>query len=139
MDLKQIKTLLEDTFNKELSEGKKRHIVFWYDDNGEFKEDIDALDLENAKILKLTKNNYFFVKYQLEKADTESNYLIYIPFGKPNPRENYLLDILKYSMEFSTDKATVIMRDLNISDDSLKSTFRKYIKFFNNKDRYRDF
>ena len=139
MDLKQIKTLLEDTFNKELSEGKKRHIVFWYDDDGEFKEDIDALDLENAKILKLTKNNYFFVKYQLEKADTESNYLIYIPFGKPNPRENYLLDILKYSMEFSTDKATVIMRDLNISDDSLKSTFRKYIKFFNNKDRYRIF
>lgn len=139
MDLKQIKTLLEDTFNKELSEGKKRHIVFWYDDNGEFKEDIDALDLENVKILKLTKNNYFFVKYQLEKADTESNYLIYAPFGKPGPRENYLLDILKYSMEFSTDKATVIMRDLNISDDSLKSTFRKYIKFFNNKDRYRIF
>jgi hypothetical protein len=139
MDLKQIKTLLEDTFNKELSEGKKRHIVFWYDDDGEFKEDIDALDLENAKILKLSKNNYFFVKYQLEKADTESNYLIYAPFGKPSPRENYLLDILKYSMEFSTDKATVIMRDLNISDDSLKSTFRKYIKFFNNKDRYRIF
>lgn len=139
MDLKQIKTLLEDTFNKELSEGKKRHIVFWYDDDEEFKEDIDALDLENAKILKLNKNNYFFVKYQLEKADTESNYLIYVPFGKPSPRENYLLDILKYSMEFSTDKATVIMRDLNISDDSLKSTFRKYIKFFNNKDRYRIF
>lgn len=139
MDLKQIKTLLEDTFNKELSEGKKRHIVFWYDDEEEFKEDIDALDLENAKILKLTKNDYFFVKYQLEKADTESNYLIYVPFGKPNPRENYLLDILKYSVEFSTDKATVIMRDLNISDDSLKSTFRKYIKFFNNKDRCRIF
>ena len=139
MDLTQVKMLLEDTFNKELSEGKKRHIVFWYDGDGEFKEDIDALDLENAKILKLTKNNYFFVKYQLEKADTESNYLIYAPFGKPSPRENYLLDILKYSMEFSTDKATVIMRDLNVSDDSLKSTFRKYIKFFNNKDRYRIF
>ena len=133
MDLTQVKMLLEDTFNKELSEGKKRHIVFWYDGDGEFKEDIDALDLENAKILKLTKNNYFFVKYQLEKADTESNYLIYAPFGKPGPRENYLLDILKYSMEFSTDKAAVIMRDLNISDDSLKSVFRKYIKFFNKR------
>ncbi|HOM02046.1 MAG TPA: BREX-1 system phosphatase PglZ type A [Acetivibrio sp.] len=139
MDLKQIKTLLEDTFNKELTDGKKRHIVFWYDDEGEFKEDIDELNLENAKILKLTPNNYFFIKYQLEKADTESNYLVYAPFAKPGPRENYLLDILKYSIEFSTDKATVIMRDLNISDDSLKSTFRKYIKFFNNKDRYRTF
>jgi len=63
MDLKQIKTLLEDTFNKELSEGEKRHIVFWYDDNGEFKEDIDELNLENAKILKLNNNNNFFVKY----------------------------------------------------------------------------
>jgi uncharacterized protein (TIGR02687 family) len=139
MDLKQIKSLLEDTFNKELSEGKKRHIVFWYDSDAEFEEDIDALALDNAKILKLSKNNNFYVKYQLEKADTESNYLIYAPFGKPEPRENYLLDVLKYSMEFSTDKATVIMRDLNIPDDNLKNTFRKYVKFFNNKERYRVF
>jgi len=137
MDLTQVKMLLEDTFNKELSEGKKRHIVFWYDGDGEFKEDIDELNLENAKIIKLSKNNYFYVKYQLEKVDMDSNYLLYAPFEKPSPKENYLLDILKYSIEFSTDKATVIMRDLNISDDSLKSTFRKYIKFFNNKDRYR--
>lgn len=139
MDLKQIKSLLEDTFNKELSEGKKRHIVFWYDSDAEFEEDIDTLELDNAKILKLSKKNNFYVKYQLEKADTESNYLIYAPFGKPEPRENYLLDVLKYSMEFSTDKATVIMRDLNIPDDNLKNTFRKYIKFFNNKERYRVF
>ncbi|WP_434643280.1 BREX-1 system phosphatase PglZ type A [Thermoanaerobacterium thermosaccharolyticum] len=139
MDLTQIKTLLEDTFSKELSEGKKRHIVFWYDDDGEFKDDIDELNLENAKIIKLSKNNYFYVKYQLEKVDTNSNYLLYAPFEKPSPKENYLLDVLKYSMEFSTDKAAVIMRDLNISDDSLKSVFRKYIKFFNNKDRYKIF
>ena len=77
MDLNQIKTLLEDTFNKELSEGKKRHIVFWYDDDGEFKEDMDALDLGNAKVLELSKNNCFYVKYQLEKEDIDSNYLLY--------------------------------------------------------------
>jgi uncharacterized protein (TIGR02687 family) len=139
MDLTQVKALLEDTFNKELSEGKKRHIVFWYDDNGEFKEDIDGLDLANAKVLKLNKNNYFYVKYQLEKADTESNYLIYAPFPKPQSKENYLLDVLKYSIEFSTDKATLIMRDLGIIDDTLKSVFRNFIKFFNNKDRYKIF
>jgi uncharacterized protein (TIGR02687 family) len=139
MDLNQIKILLEDTFNKELSEGKKRHIVFWYDDDGEFKEDIDALDLGNAKVLELSKNNCFYVKCQLEKVDTDSNYLLYAPFKKPSPKENYLLDVLKYSMEFSTDKATLIMRSLNISDDSLKGVFRKHIKFFNNKERYRIF
>lgn len=131
--------MLEDTFNKELSEGKKRHIIFWYDDDGKFKEDIDTLNLDNARVLELSKNNCFFVKHQLEKVDTDSNYLLYAPFGKPTPKENYLLDVLKYNMEFSTDKATVIMRDLNISDDNLKSVFRKYIKFFNNKDRYKIF
>lgn len=139
MDLTQVKALLEDTFNKELSEGKKRHIVFWYDDDGEFNEDIDELNIENAKIIKLSKNNYFYVKYQLEKVDMYSNYLLYAPFKKPSPKENYLLDILKYSIEFSTDKAAVIMRDLNISDDSLKRVFREYIKFFNNKERYKIF
>jgi len=139
MDLKQIKTMLEDMFNKEPNEGKKRHIVFWYDDDAEFVEDIDSLELENARILKLSKNNYFYIKYQLEKADTESNYLVYAPFAKPGPRENYLLDILKYGMEFNTDKTAVIMRDLNITDDGLKIIIRKYIKFFNRKERYRIF
>lgn len=139
MDFNQIKMTLENTFDKELSEGRKRNLVFWYDSDGEFKDDIDELNLGNAKILKLSENNSFYIKYQLEKVDTESNYLLYAPFEKPSPRENYLLDILKYNMEFSTDKATVIMRDLNISDDSLKNTFRKYIKFFNNKDRYKIF
>ena len=139
MDLTQVKTLLEDMFNKELDDGKKRHIIFWYDDDGEFQEDINELSLENAKILKLNKNNYFYAKYQLEKADTESNYLIYAPFKKPTPRDNFLLDILKYSMEFSTDKATLVMRDLNITDESLKSVFRNYKKFFNSKERTKIF
>ena len=66
MDLTQVKTLLEDMFNKELDDGKKRHIIFWYDDDGEFQEDINELSLENAKILKLNKNYYFYAKYQLE-------------------------------------------------------------------------
>ncbi len=75
----------------------------------------------------------------MEKADTESNYLIYAPFKKPTPRDNFLLDILKYSMEFSTDKATLVMRDLNITDESLKSVFRNYKKFFNSKERTKIF
>lgn len=135
MDFNQIKSTLEDTFKKELTDGRKRNLVFWYDSQGEFKDDIDALGLSNAKLLKLSQNNSFYIKYQLEKVDTESNYLIYAHFAKPSARENYLLDILKYSMEFSTDKATVIMRDFGIYDDSLRSVFKKYLLFFNRRER----
>lgn len=136
MALTEVKKVLEDNFKSGLSDGRKRNIIFWYDEKKEFQEDIDELNLSGVKVLKLDGNNYFYAKYQLEKVDTESNYLVYAPFGKPNPRDNYLLDILKYSTEFTTDRAAVIMRDMNIHNDSLKNVFRKYLKFFNNKDRY---
>lgn len=139
MELNEIKTTLEENFNKELINGRKRNIVFWFDDNGEFEQDIDELGISNAKVLKINENNSFYVKYLLEKEDRDTNYLIYAPFPKPSPRENWLLDILKYSFEFSTDKVEVIMRDFNVKDDSLKKVFRKYLKFFNNKERYNAF
>ncbi|KPU27971.1 hypothetical protein TR13x_01070 [Caloranaerobacter sp. TR13] len=139
MNLKEIKNILERNFDKEPSDGKNRHIIFWYDSDGEFVEDIDELELKNAKILKLKDNNSFYIKYLLEKLDMNSNYLIYSSAPKPSPKENYLLDILKYSSEFSTDKATVIMKDLGVKDDSLRNTFKKYLKFFGNKERYKRF
>lgn len=131
-----MKKKLEDIFSRELTDGRKRTIVFWYDDKGDFKDRIDELNLSNAKILKLNGRNNFYAKYVLEWEDKESNYLVYAPYAKPQPRENYLLDIEKYSYEFSTDLVTVIMRDFNVMDDSLYSAFKKYSKFFKNKERY---
>mgnify|MGYP000867571265 FL=1 len=139
MNLTEIKKILDENINKEISYGRKRNIVFWYDADDEFKDDINDLTIENSKIIHLNDNNRFYIKYLLEKEDTESNYLIYSPNPKPLPRENYLLDIEKYSNEFSTDKATVIMRDFGVKDESLRNVFKKYIKFFGNKERYKRF
>ncbi|MDD2554955.1 MAG: BREX-1 system phosphatase PglZ type A [Syntrophaceticus sp.] len=139
MNLVEVKRILEENFNNESAEGKKRNIIFWYDEEGEFVEDIDELILDNAKTLKLADNNAFFIKYQLEKEDTESNYLLYSPSPKPMPRDNWLLDILQYSTGFSTDKAVLIMGDLGVTDPSLRNVFKKYLKFFGNKERYKKF
>lgn len=139
MNLKEVNRVLQDMFNKELTDGKKRHIVFWYDEEGEFIEDIDSLELENIRVWTLTRNNLFATKYELEKKDPESHFLIYANMAKPNPREDWLLDIYKYSFEFATDKITVIMRDLGVTNDSLRPVFKKYARFFNNKERYAAF
>lgn len=140
MNLIEIKKVLDENLNKETSYGRKRNIIFWYDADGEFKDDIGDLTIENSKIIHLNDNNRFYIKYLLEKEDIESNYLIYSPNPKPLPRENYLLDIEKYSgNEFSTDKATLIMRDFGVKDESLRNVFKKYIKFFGNKERYKRF
>ena len=139
MNLDEISRVLNDIYKEPLKYENKRHIVFWYDTDKEFSEDIDTLALDNVRILKLTNNNYFWIRYELEKVDTISNILIYADMPKPNPRENWLLDIYKYSVEFSTDKTTVIMRDLNLKEVSLSPIIKKYTKFFNNKERYAAF
>ena len=70
------------------SEG--RRLVFWYDDNGYFADDVDAMPLQNAKIWHLTPTNQFRTKILLEREDPQSNYLIYAPFPKPPVEQNHL-------------------------------------------------
>jgi uncharacterized protein (TIGR02687 family) len=136
MNLHEVNRVLQDTFNKELIEGKKRHIVFWYDEEGEFLKDIDSLDIPDIRIWKLTEHNLFATKFELEIKDTISHFLIYANMAKPIPRDDWFLDVYKYSFEFATDKVTVIMRDLGVTNDTLRPIFKKYSKFFNNKERY---
>ena len=116
MNFDEITKVLTEIYNEPLINENPRHIVFWYDAEGEFIEDIDNINIQNVRTLKLTQNNYFKTRYILEKEDKTSNILIYANMPKPSPREDWLLDVLKYSIEFSTDKTTVTMRDLNIKD-----------------------
>ena len=133
LNLKQIK----DKLNLEFS-GDGRKLIFWYDDNGEFVEDIKNLDLDNVKIHCLTSTNLFYTKVLLEREDIKSNYLIYAPFPKPDSRENHLADTIKYSREFSADRASLIAIDLGI-DEKYKPVLQKYIKFFGAKERTKKF
>lgn len=135
MNLQEIRNFLKGLFSKPLSDGRKRHIVFWYDSNEDFTQDIDDFDVENVKVIKLTNNNAFWAKYYIEKEDTTSNILVYSNMEKPRTSEDWLYDIFCYSEEFSTDRATVIMRELNVSDGLLKQEFKLYNTFFKNKER----
>ena len=118
MEKDKISELLEYRFNLVSEYPKKRHIIFWYDSQSNFKEIVESLELSNAKVIILKKEqnrkeeiidtNIFFTKYTLECLDTESNFLIYSPFPRPNDRENFLIDIEKYSEFFEADKSAMI-------------------------------
>ncbi len=133
LNLKQITDKLNNEFASDI-----RKLVFWYDANAEFEEDIDSMELENAKILHLEKDNQFYIKYFLEREDTNTNYLIYAPFAKPPIEENHLADTIRYSKEFFADRASLLALDLGI-DERYKPVIQHYIKFFANKDRTQKF
>lgn len=133
LNLKQI----TDKLNSEFT-GEVRKLVFWYDANAEFVDDVDTMDLENAKVLHLEPDNQFYIKYFLECVDTTTNYLVYAPFAKPAIRENHLADTIKYSKEFFADRASLLTLDLGI-DERYKSVIQHYIKFFGEKKRTQAF
>lgn len=133
LNLKQI----VDKLNTEFT-GEHRKLVFWYDDKGDFAEDIDSVELTNAKVYKLTKDNQFYTKYFLEKEDTSTNYLIYAPFPKPPVTENHLEDMMLYSKRFYADRASLLSVDLGI-EEKYKPIIEKHIKFFGNKERLQRF
>ena len=133
LNLKQI----IDRLNAEFV-GDTRKLVFWYDDKADFAEDIDSIQLENAKILKLKPDNQFQTKYFLERQDKTTNYLIYAPFPKPDVRDNHLEDTLLYSKRFHADRASLICADLKINE-KYKPVIEKHIKFFANKERTQRF
>ncbi|MFA9423825.1 MAG: BREX-1 system phosphatase PglZ type A, partial [Sedimentibacter sp.] len=133
LNLKQITDKLNEEFT-----GETRKLVFWYDDNAEFTEDIGALELKNAKVYHLEKDNQFYTKYFLERLDRTTNYLIYAPFPKPNVRDNHLEDTLIYSKQFFADRASLLTVDLGINV-KYKPVIQKYIKFFGAKDRTQRF
>lgn len=129
LNLKQIIDRLNEEFT-----GDTRKLVFWYDDKADFAEDIDFVELTNAKILKLEPGNQFATKYFLERQDKSTNYLIYAPFPKPDVRENHLEDTMLYSKRFFADRASLLSADLGI-DQKYKQVIEKHIKFFANKER----
>lgn len=133
LNLKQI----VDKLNREFT-GDVRKLVFWYDEKGEFAQDIDGIELANAKVYRLEQGNQFYTKYYLEKVDTATNYLIYAPFPKPPVSENHLEDTLAYSKRFYADRASLLSVNLGI-EEKYKPIIEKHIKFFGNKERTQRF
>ena len=133
LNLKQI----IDRLNTEFT-GETRKLVFWYDDKAEFAEDMESVELQNAKVYRLEPDNQFYTKYFLERQDTETNYLIYAPFPKPEVKDNHLEDTMLYSKRFFADRASLLSVDLGI-EEKYKPIIEKHIKFFGNKDRTQRF
>ena len=133
LSLKQITDKLNTEF-----QGDTRKLVFWYDGSEDFINEIDNLELENAKVLRLEKDNQFYTKYFLEWEDKTTNYLIYAPFEKPEISENHLADTLRYSQEFFAEKSALICSDFNIPEQ-LRGVIQGYKKFFKGQARTQKF
>lgn len=136
MDSDKIIQELNQRFTAPLPEFYKRRIVFWYDEDGEFRDRLDEVTLTDAKLVALTGTNNFAVKKLLSVDDTTSNYLVYCPLSYEKLEDNWLLDIELYSEEFRADLVSIWMDELGIpSTPAMRKQVKEYRKYFNAKNR----
>jgi hypothetical protein len=98
------------------------------------------LQLDNAKVLKLTGKNQFLTNKILSHDDLESNYLVYVPFDYESLEDNWLLDIEIASGSFRADLISMWMDEAKIPDElSYWKLLKQYRKFFNARERRQQF
>lgn len=136
MSTESIQSTLQARFAAPLPEFYQRRILFWHDEDGEFADLVDSLDLPGVTVVKRTGSNNFAIKKLLLHDDPQGNYLIYDPFSYAHPQDNWLLDMEKYSESFRADYTSLLMEDLHIEPSPpLRKTMKRYATFFANKER----
>lgn len=137
MDAEKILQDLNRKFSAPLPEFYKRRIIFWHDEDREFEDQIDDIEISNVKILKLTGSNQFEIKKLLTLDDTTSNYLVYCPVSFDSPENNWLINIELYSGEpFRADINTIWMDEIGIpTSQNYREIIKKFSKFLNAKER----
>ncbi len=136
MDLNTVQQDLVRRFAAPLPEFYKRRIVFWYDEDREFEDQIDEMDLGDVKVAKLTGSNTYAVKKLLCEENTSSNYLVYDPRSFMRDDDNWLINVQIYSEEFRADLNSIWMDEMGLpATPIIRNQVKSYSKFFRAKDR----
>lgn len=133
MDLQNIQEQLNTEFAK-----SETRIIFWFDDKGEYEDEVSELQLGDVKLHILDGTNWLYSKYLLNEEDRESKYLVYAAFAKPSDAENPLADMYYYSTPYYTDRVSQMSQEIGI-DNRFKEHLSQYANFWKNKHRIEKF
>lgn len=140
-------TSMADVNNEKILDNLKRkfnhgsHIIFWYDDNGEFTDKINEITnglTGIAQVVVLHLGEQLKLKLKFLSASEEENFLIYSPEKQPVLEDNHLRDIILYSDTFTADAQEMIRRDLGLPE-KMGSFVKEHSKFFGSKARRKSF
>ena len=67
--------------------------------------------------------------------DPSSRYLLYSPFPEPDLEKDWLLDIRLYSRTFYADRASIVLSDLELTNQAMRQHLALRKKFFSSQER----
>ncbi len=156
MNIDQIQEAIKTVFIEQ-----KKRIVFWYDGEKEFEDTLSSIQLDNVKIVRLDAISSLELKIEIECSELEpkvhqhadhvcynfcsgggrnessrQRYLLYAPFHEPSPEDDWFFDIRLYSYTFHADRASIILKALNLDNQSIRPYLNERKTFFKSKDRF---
>ena len=126
----QLKNKLQAVFDEE-----GYRLVFWYDVDKEFDDEIGALQLDGVQVVRLDQIGSLELKIRFELKDQIGRYLVYAPFGEPDPAIDPLLDVKQYSRIFHADQASIMLNELGLEQQALRAYIAERGAFFRNQER----
>lgn len=129
-DLNHINTALERLFIEE-----EHRLVFWNDPDKEFQNQLPFIRLDGVTTMRLDEVGSLEAKHRLERERPNDKFLIYTPAEEPEYEDDWLLDIRLYSRIFRADRASILLQDLGITQQSVRTHIEKRRKFFDAKER----
>lgn len=114
---------------KDLLKQHNRNNIFYFDEDGSFKEELQAIEDAGIKVVEVS-NNYFELKYKIEFEWAKELVLLYHPFAKPSPskiKKYPLLGLLKANTELRLDDASEFLTDYKLNEVHLPLV-KQYIK-----------
>ena len=96
---------------------KGQRIVFWYDEQLEFRREFEQLDLPGVEKVELA-NNEFGLKYRVLREQPEQKFLLYREGPEPELLHNWLLDVqLASGPTFRTDQNALWLTELELGPE----------------------
>ena len=126
---------LAEELNALLEQGR---IVTWLDRNGEYADDLDAVQelLDGAALIPIDAN-LFGTKLSIFAKDTKSRFVLYRRGELPPLEEDLLADVRCGYPAFTADASTLLVRELGV-DPALAAVIDDYAPFFKSTARVAD-
>ena len=125
--------MFADKVIQTLTESDK-NILFYFDTDGSKKEELTTIEEAGIKVIEVSQN-YFELKYKLEKEWNAVKVLMYNPFAKPEGKKakKYpLLDLLEANIELKLDEVSEFMAAYKLQEyhTNLVSDYFKLLNIY---------
>lgn len=109
-------------------------ILFWNDADGEFESIVGTLNLDGVSLIRMDKLPALQVKLQVEKSPS-TRWLLYSASPEPEAQQDWLLDLRLRGKAFYADSTSILLEDLGLTSQTLRSFLKERSKFLRAKDR----